>query len=181
MDVNNFGEKLKEAESWLQKEFTGIRSGQASPQLLDSVRVMSYGSLVPMNQVGNVSVEDARTLRVNVWDAGGVNAVEQAIRDAELGVSVASDSSGIRVFFPELTSERREQLLKLAKSKLEDARITVRSQRDEIMKHLDKEQKEGNISEDEKFSQKEKVQSFVAKTNKQLESLFQLKESELQK
>ena len=181
MDEQTFKTKLQEAETWLQKEYSGIRSGQASPQLLDSIKVESYGTIVPLQQVGNVSVEDARTLRVNVWDASGVAAVETGIREADLGVSVVADSSGLRVVFPELTTERRAQLLKLAKSKLEDARITVRSTRDDMMKKIDADQKEGTISEDEKFSKKETAQEAVDAINKKLESLYQQKETELQK
>ena len=173
--------RLQEAIVWLEKEFTSIRSGQASPQLLDSVKVESYGALVPMVQVGSVNVEDARTLRVSVWDAGSIGAVEQAIRDANLGVSVTTDSSGLRVIFPELTSERREQLTKLAKSKLEDARISVRSIRDEEMKEIDAAQKSGDISEDERFNRRDSVQTAVESVNKKLEALYQQKEAELQK
>jgi ribosome recycling factor len=171
--------RLQEAATWLQKEYAGIRSGQASPQLLDSIKVESYGALVPLNQVGSVNTEDARTLRVSVWDAGTIAAVEKAIQDANLGVSVATDSSGLRVIFPELTAERRDQLIKLAKSKLEDARITVRSVRDETIKEVDKEQKEGNISEDERFAHKENIQTEIDVINKELEALYQKKEAEL--
>ena len=173
--------KLKEVEEWLQKEYSGIRTGQASPMLLDAVKVESYGSYMPINQVGSVNIEDARTLRISVWDKSAVSAIEKAIREADLGISTASDSDGVRVIFPELTSERRTQLMKLAKAKLEDARISVRGVRDEIMKSLDKQQKDGDISEDEKFTQKEKVQSQVDATNRTLEALFDKKESELQK
>lgn len=176
---SNIEPKLKEAEVWLQNEYAGIRTGQASPGLLDSVKVMSYGAIVPLNQVGNVSVEDARTLRVSVWDAGTLGAVEQALREADLGVSVVSDSSGMRVMFPDLTVERRVQLSKLAKAKLEDARITVRSVRDDAMKSIDKQLKDGEISEDDKFAEKESVQELVEKTNRELETLFQKKELEL--
>jgi ribosome recycling factor len=172
-------QKLQEAKEWLQKEFAGIRTGQASPSLLDSVKVESYGSMMPLNQVGTVGVEDARTLRVSVWDASVVKAAEEAIRDADLGVSVTGDSSGLRVIFPELTSERREQLLKLAKSKLEDSRITVRALRDDAMKAIEKAEKAGEIGEDEKFSKKDAVQSVVDETNRSLEALFTQKETEL--
>lgn len=172
-------DRLQEAVSWLKKEYTGIRSGQASPQLLDGIRVESYGAVVPLNQVGSINVEDARTLRVSTWDAGSIGTVEKAIQEADLGVSVATDSSGLRVIFPELTAERRDQLIKLAKQKLEDARITVRSLRDETMKQIDKELKDGNISEDERFAEKENIQSQVENTNKELEALYTQKEAEL--
>ena len=173
--------KLQEVKEWLQKEFSGIRTGQASPGLLDSVKVESYGSKMPLNQVGTIGVEDARTLRVSVWDASVVKAAEDAIRDANLGVSVVGDSSGLRVIFPELTSDRREQLLKLAKAKQEDARISVRAVRDEAMKQIEKSEKDGDISEDEKFTKKDAVQSEVEKSNLALEALYAQKESELKK
>ncbi|NCT01985.1 ribosome recycling factor [Candidatus Parcubacteria bacterium] len=173
--------RLQEAKEWLQKEYSGIRTGQANPGLLDSIRVSSYGSMVPLNQVGSIGIEDARTLRLSLWDGSQVSAVEQAIRDADLGISVVTDSSGIRVIFPELTVERREQLLKLAKSRLEDARIAVRAVRDEIMKTIDKTEKAGEISEDEKFSKKESIQNAIDVINRELDALFVQKEHELKK
>lgn len=176
---NDIQGRLHEVKEWLQKEYAGIRTGQATPALLDGVKVESYGAHVPMNQVANVGTEDARTLRVSPWDPSTIPAIERAVQDADLGVSVATDSSGLRVIFPELTAERREQLLKLAKSKLEEARISVRGVRDEFMRDIDKREKSGDISEDEKFTEKETVQDAVEGMNKQLEELFQQKETEL--
>lgn len=181
MNMDRISEKLEEVVQWLQKEFASIRTGQASPALLDGVSVESYGSYMKMNQVGSVNVEDARTLRISVWDKQAVAAIERAIREADLGVSTVADSDGVRVIFPELTSERRVQLMKLAKSKLEDARISVRAVRDEVMKSIDKQQKDGEISEDERFTHKETIQSKVDATNRTLETLFIQKEAELQK
>lgn len=172
--------KLQETKEWLQKEYAGVRTGQASPALLDGVKVDSYGTKVPLNQVGSVGIEDPRTLRISTWDATQIPAVERALTEADLGVSIATDSSGLRVIFPELTSERRAQLLKLAKSKLEDARIAIRSVRDENMKQVDKDEKSGEISEDEKFARKEAVQASVDTINSELEQLFLKKEQELQ-
>ncbi|MCA9367375.1 ribosome recycling factor [Candidatus Kaiserbacteria bacterium] len=172
--------KLKAIETWLTGEFAGIRSGQASPAILDSIKIESYGALLPIQQVGSVSIEDARTLRIAPWDTTQVKAIETAISEANLGVSVATDSSGLRVIFPELTSERRDQLLKLAKQRLEDARIRVRHVRDDEMKSLDRAEKDGDISEDEKFTEKDKVQKVVDSTNTALEALFAKKETELQ-
>jgi ribosome recycling factor len=174
-------QRLQETKEWLQKEYSGIRTGQANPGLLDSVKVQSYGTFMPLNQVGSIGIEDARTLRLSLWDSGQVSAVEQAIREADLGVSIVADSSGVRVIFPELTVERREQLLKLAKSKLEDARIAVRAVRDETMKFIDKSEKAGEISEDEKFTKKESVQNAIDAVNREMEVLFTQKEQELKK
>lgn len=179
--MNDIEARLQSINEWLINEYNSIRTGQASPALLDGVKVESYGSLVPVNQVASVGSEDARTLRVSPWDTSLVRTLETAIRDADLGVSVVTDSSGLRVIFPELTGERRTQLLKLAKSKLEDARVSVRSCRDDIMKEIDRSQKEGEISEDEKFTQKESVQKKIDDANRGLEALYIKKESEIQK
>jgi ribosome recycling factor len=173
--------RLKEVITWLQKEFATIRTGQVTPVLLDSVRVESYGSFMPLQQIGSISVEDARTLRISVWDASVVPAVERSIRDAELGVSVSSDSSGVRVSFPDLTTERRMQLVKLAKAKLEEARVTVRSIRDDVMKEIDAAHKAGEIGEDDKFSKRDAVQKNVDVTNRTLEAHFEKKEAEISK
>jgi ribosome recycling factor len=142
--------------------------------------VESYGTSVAFQQVGSISIDDARTLRVSLWDSSQVAALEKAVREADLGVSVVSDSSGLRVIFPELTSERRVQLLKLAKSKLEESRVSVRSARDEAMKELERQFKANEISEDDKFSTKDLIQKKVEESNLKLESLFTKKEKELQ-
>lgn len=172
---------LAEVHQWLQAEFAGIRTGQATPALLDSIKVESYGSFLPLNQIGSIGVEDARTLRISPWEVSQVSAIERAIQEADLGVSTASDSAGVRVIFPELTAERRVQLQKLAKAKLEEARIRVRGSRDEAMKLIDKQFKDGDISEDERFAKKDGVQKLVDESNRTLEALFDKKDAELAK
>lgn len=174
-------QKFRDVSDWLAKEYTGIRTGQASVSFLDSIRVESYGSILPLQQVGSISIEDSRTLRVAPWDSGQITAIEKAVQEADLGVSVATDSAGLRIIFPELTSERRVQLLKLAKGKLEDSRVSVKAIRDDFMKEIEKQFKAGEIGEDEKFSQKDSIQKEVEETNRNLESLFNKKEAELQK
>ncbi len=178
-DIQNFETRAKEVTGWLEKEYMGIRTGQASPMLLDKIQVESYGANVPLQQVGNVSIEDPRTLRVSVWDASQVKAVETAITEADLGVSVSADSSGLRVIFPELTGERREQLLKLAKSKHEEARVSLRGARDDAIKEIEKLEKDGEMSEDERFDAKEKIQKSIDAHNKTLDEIFASKEKEI--
>jgi ribosome recycling factor len=164
---------------WLEREFAGVRTGRATPMLLDLVQVESYGTRVPIQQLGSISVEDARTLRISIWDKDAVKNVEKAIKEADLGVSVVADSAGIRVIFPELTGERRTQLLKLAKAKHEEARVSVRSARDEAMKEIDKLEKSGEMSQDDKFSTKENLQKKVDVFNIKLNELLELKEKEI--
>jgi len=165
--------------AWLRGEFSGIRTGQAAPGFLDNIRVDSYGTKVPINQVGSVGIEDARTLRVSPWDAGNIAAIERAIIDADLGVGVVTDSAGLRVTFPELTGERRAALLKLAGQKLEEARVRVRGAREERMKALDASVKNKEIGEDESRREKDKAQKLIDDANQKLESIFDEKEKEI--
>lgn len=163
----------------MKKEYQGIRTGMASPQLLDGVQVESYGQRMPLNQVGSVSIADPRSLLVTPWDASQVKAVEKAITVADLGVSLKTDEKGVRVFFPELTSERREILLKLAKEKMEQAKITLRGVRDEVVKDIDAKEKEGGMGEDDKFRFKAEMQKLVDAGNAAMEAVFAKKEKEI--
>lgn len=178
-DFSQFDRRTEEIIEWLSKEFSSIRTGSATPALLDGIQVESYGARVPMNQVGSVGVEDARTLRISTWDAGNVKAVEKAIQEADLGVSVAVDEKGLRVFFPELTVERRSQLLKIAKSKLEEARVSIRGARDEAMKIVDSKERDGELSEDGKFNAKEEMQKKITVINGKIDEIMFKKEKEI--
>ncbi|HEY4486924.1 MAG TPA: ribosome recycling factor [Candidatus Paceibacterota bacterium] len=169
-------DKIKE---WLQGEFSLIRTGRAAPAILDSIKVNSYGNMTPINHVGTVTVEDARTLRIAPWDKGHVKLIEKAINDAGLGLSVNSSEDGVRVIFPELTAERRAGLTKLAGTKLEEARVSLRQERDDVWGDIQKKEKEGTLTEDEKFRFKEDMQKIVDATNKELDGMLERKEREI--
>lgn len=176
---DTFNKGAKETVEWLTKEFSGIRTGRATPAILDGISVESYGTRMSLREIGSVGAEDARTLRISLWDSSQVKSVEKAIIDANLGLSVVTDDKGIRVVFPELTAERREQLTKLAKGKLEDARVAIRKARDEANKELDGAKKAGEMGEDDAFRAKADLQKRVDEANNALEALFEKKESEL--
>jgi ribosome recycling factor len=178
-DFKRFDARAAEIDAWLMREFSGIRTGRATPTLLDLVSVEAYGSKIPLNQVGSVSVEDPRTIRISVWDASLVREVEKGLTTADLGVSVVVDGSGLRVIFPMLTSERRVQLLKIAKGKLEEARVSIRGARDEAMKEIDALGKSGDMSEDDRFGAKEDLQKRVEACNRALEGHYDQKEKEI--
>ena len=178
-DFSSLNKKITDTEEWLKKEFQGIRTGRATPALLDSVQVDSYGSRVPLNQVGSVSVEDARTLRVVPWNQEQIKDIEKAVTDANLGVGIFSDEKGVRVSFPELTSERRQSLIKLSKDKLEEARISLRNERDVVWSDIQRKEKDGEISEDDKFRYKDEMQKLIDEGNKVLEELGDKKEKEI--
>ena len=178
-DFKIFEGKVAAAQQWLGREYGGPRTGRAAPALLDGLSVSAYGSMMPLKQVASVGVEDARTLRVSAYDAGLLKDIEKAISAANLGVGTSSDGANVRVTFPELTSERREQLVKLAKGKLEEARATVRVARDEAWKEIQTREKDGTLSEDDKFILKEDLQKKVDAANEELEKMFESKENEM--
>jgi ribosome recycling factor len=170
---------LAGTEGWLQKELGTIRTNRANPSILDSVLVDAYGSDMAINQVASVSNEDARTIRITPWDQSLVKAIEKSIIVANLGLSVAVDDKGIRVSFPELTGERRQEIVKMAKEKMEQAKIQVRRHRDEANADIDKKEKEGGMGEDEKFRFKTDVQKLVDESNKRIADLLDKKEKEI--
>ncbi len=178
-DFTALKSKLIGVHEWLAKEYTGIRTGRAAPALVDSIQIDAYGSRMPLKQSASVSVEDARTLRITPYDASQVKEVERAISTADLGVGISSDGASVRVSFPELTAERRETLIKLAKDKLEEARTSVKGARDEVWSDLQKQERDGEISEDEKFTGKDAMQKIVDDANKDLDALFTKKETEI--
>lgn len=171
--------KLASAKEWLLREYQGLRTGRATPAILDSIQVSAYGSMMPLKQVATIGVEDARSLRVQAFDPGIIKDIERAIQAADLGLGIGSDAAGVRVTFPELTGERREQLVKLAKGKLEEARTTVRGAREDCWKEIQDQEKEGVLSEDDKFRLKDEMQKKVDTANEDLGKVFEKKEAEM--
>jgi ribosome recycling factor len=178
-DFTKFKNKTKEIEEWLKKEFAGIRTGRAAISLLDNVLVESYGSKVPLSSVGNLSVEDARMIRISPWDASSVKEIEKALISSGLGVSVALDDKGVRVSFPELTAERRVEIVKHAKEKLEQSKVSIRMAREDVHKDIQGKEKVGGFGKDDVTRFKNDLQKLVDAANKNLEDLFTKKEKEI--
>lgn len=178
-DFSKFKKAITGAEEWLKKEFSGIRTGQASPALLDGVKVDSYGAQVPLSQVGSVATEGARTIRISPWDSSQIKDIEKAITIANLGVSVVVDDKGIRVNFPELTGETRTAIVKMAKERLEDGKKRIRIGRDEAMKDLKAKEKDGGMGEDELRRNEKEIQKMVDEANKKLDEHYTKKEKEI--
>lgn len=171
--------QIEQTKEWLSKEYTGIRSGRATPALLDNVQVEVYGSRLPLNQVANLGVEDARTIRVTPFDMGQLKEIEKAITDSNLGVGVSSDERGVRATFPELTSERREALGKLIREKLEEAKVSLRRVRDEVWDDIQKKEKDKEISADDKFRYKDDMQKLIDTGGAELDSIAERKRTEI--
>ena len=164
---------------WLKSEYRSIQTGRATPQVLDLVHIDMYGSRTPLAHAAGITIEDPRTIRVAPWDKSIIGQMEKAINDSDLGLSVSSDSEGLRVHFPSLTTETRTKLVKLLKDRLEDARVRVRALREETNKAIDGEAKDGAFGEDEQRKYREEMQKIVDQANLELEDIFQKKEKEV--
>lgn len=176
-DLANIKENLQKVVAWLKTEYSSVHTGQASPVILDSIKIESYGSFQPIKNVASIQVEDPRTLRVNPWDRNHVSLIDKAIVAADLGLSVSVDGNGMRVHFPQLTEETRARIVKALKQKLEDARVSVRKEREAAIKDI-----EANLaSEDAQKSTKEQLQKLVDEANRQLEEVFKTKEENTMK
>ncbi len=178
-DFSKLKTQIQETEEWLSRELAGVRTGRATPTLLDGVKPEAYGSRTSLRELGSVTVEDARTLRIIPWDKSLVKAIEKGITDANLGVGVATDDQGIRVSFPELTSERRDQLLKIAGERTEQAKVTLRTHRTDALKALEAAEKEGGMGEDEVKRLKGEVQKMIDAGNEALLAVLERKEEEI--
>jgi ribosome recycling factor len=178
-NFSNFKAELKKVEEFLSKEYTQLNIGRASPMVLDGISVSSYGSFVPLKNVANISIEDPKTLRIAPWDKTQIKDIEKAIIASNLGLSVATDDLGIRVIFPQLTTESRKTLVKVLKEKLEEQRITVRREREVVWRDVEAKEKKGEMTEDEKFRAKEELQKIIDETNGKLEANFEKKEKEV--
>jgi ribosome recycling factor len=163
----------------LRKEFAGLRTGRASASLLDPVMVDAYGSSVPLNQCGTVSVPEPRMLLVQVWDKALMKPVEKAIRDAGLGLNPQADGAAIRVPIPDLNEERRRELVKVAAKYTEQAKVSVRNVRRDGIDALKKLEKDGEISQDEQRKVQADIQALTDDTIKKVDDAFAQKEKEI--
>jgi ribosome recycling factor len=182
--VNQFSmadlrKRMNGALEVLRKEFAGLRTGRASVSLLEPINVPAYGSELPLNQVSTVSVPEARMLSVQVWDKGLVKAVEKAIRTADLGLNPSVEGTLIRVPIPELSQQRREELVKVAARYAEAARVAVRNVRRDGMEQLKKQEKDGALSQDEQHKTALQVQELTDAEIKQINEMLAAKEAEI--
>lgn len=179
-DIADMKRRMQGAVNVLHEEFSGLRTGRASASLLEPVVVDAYGSTMPLNPVGTISVPDPRLLTVQVLDRGLVKAVEKAIRDAGLGLNPQSDGGLVRVPVPELSQERRTELSKIAGKYAEKARIAVRNIRREGMDDLKQMEKDHDISEDDHERKSEEVQKATDEAIKQIDAGLVQKEKDIQ-
>ncbi|MEX0919017.1 MAG: ribosome-recycling factor [Candidatus Paceibacterota bacterium] len=170
-NLKELDDKITEAKRWLSAEFAGIRTGRATPALLDSIMVDSYGSRMAVSHVAAIGIEDARTLRITPWDKNQIGAIETAIAEANLGVSTSPDAVGLRVIFPDLTADRRKMLIKLIGEKLEEVRVSVRKERERLWTDIQSKERRGDLTEDDKFTLKDELQKKVDQASADFEKM----------
>lgn len=180
-DLNEIEKRMRSSLDGLKRELAGLRTGRASANLLDPVQVSVYGSKMPINQVATITVPEARMISVQVWDRSNIQAVDKAIREANLGVNPVVDGAVIRLPIPAPTAERRQELIKQAHKYTENHRIAVRNVRRDGMELLKKLEKDGKMSEDEHHKNSAKVQELTDKLIKEIDQTLQAKEAEIQK
>jgi ribosome recycling factor len=172
-------EKMKKTVEATRREFNGIRTGRASPALLDRITVDVYGTQLPLNQVATISVPEARLLMISPWDKGTIPAIERSIMKSDLGLNPSSDGNVIRLAIPQLTEERRRDLTRVVHRKAEEGKIAIRNVRREANEELKKLRKASDISEDDEKRAEERVQKLTDKYISEIERIQENKEQEV--
>jgi len=178
-DFSKIKKRAEETIEWFKNEISLLRTGRATPALVENIKVDYYGAKNLLKGIASISVEDAKTLRINPWDKDAINQIEQAIRSSELGIQPVTENDTVRVIFPELTEERRKSLLKVLSDKLEEARVSLRREREEVWDDIQEKEKNKEIGEDDKFRFKDDLQKIIDEANKKLEEICAKKELEI--
>ena len=179
LDIDDIQRRMDASLASLQTEFMGLRAGRASTGMLEPIMVDAYGSKMPMNQVGNISAPEPRLLTVSVWDAGMASSVEKAIRESDLGLNPSTEGNLIRVPIPDLSEERRKDMVKVAGRYAEACRVAIRNIRRDGIETVRKAEKEGLISEDDRHTQENQVQKLTDEFVKKVDDALSHKEKEI--
>ncbi|MFQ5492556.1 MAG: ribosome recycling factor [Candidatus Dojkabacteria bacterium] len=171
--------KFKEVVEFLGSELVGMRAGRASPALVENIQVEAYSQKMPLNQLANIIVVDATLITVKPWDKATIDAIEKALKAADLGIKVQADGEQLRLPIPPLTEERRQEYVKLMKTKLEESRIAIRQIRKDVLDGLEADQDRKLITEDDHTRLEKELQGLVDKYNDQIKEIGKDKEAEL--
>jgi ribosome recycling factor len=179
MNTNDLKIKLDKVLERLKTEIASLRTGRATPALVEDLEIDYYGSKTPLKAVASISVPEPRQILISPWDKNAIQPIERAIQASSLGLNPIADKDAIRLVIPQLTEERRKDLVKTLGKHLEEARIAVRREREEAVKEAEKKEKIGEISEDEKFREKSEIQKLIDEANKKIEEVGLAKEKEI--
>ncbi len=179
MDYNQIEDKMEKTIANLEENYAEIRAGRANPAILNKIKVDYYGVPTPINQVAGISVPEARMIVIQPWDASILKAIEKAILTSDIGINPNNDGKLIRLTFPELTEERRKDIVKDIKKLSEEAKIAIRSIRRDAMDLAKKEQKDGNMTEDEEKQAEDKIQKLTDKKVAEIDEISSKKEKDI--
>lgn len=179
MEIKDFETKMEKSLSNLENEYVSIRAGRANPHILDSITVEYYGAPSSLQSVANVSVPEARVIQIQPWEASLIKEIEKAIMASDIGITPSNDGRIIRLVFPELTEERRKELVKDVKKKAENAKVAIRNIRRDANDAIKKEQKANEISEDEGKQLEDKIQKLTDKYIALIDNLMEAKSKEI--
>lgn len=174
-----FEEARIEATGWFSSEIVGMRTGRVTPDLVERIPVEHYGSRTPLKGLASINNLDARTLVVAPWDGGAAGAIEKALSEANLGAQPNLDGQIIRLVFPSLTEEMREQTIKMLHKKIEEARVRLRQARDDALKLLREEREEGSVTEDDFYATKKRLDELIDEANAEIEKIADKKEEDI--
>lgn len=177
--IDQHKEHFNKAIEHLKSEVAGLRTGRATPALVEDVMIEAYGGKQPLKAVASITVSDAKTLAVEPWDKSLLAAVEAGIRQSDVGINPVNDGKLIRLPLPDLTSERRQELIKLLHQKLENARVSIRKIREDVRSVIQKQEKDKTIGEDEKFKLFEALEKMVKEYNEKVKKMGEEKEREI--
>lgn len=177
--LNETGDKMKRVSEALRREFAGLRAGRATPALLERIMVDYYGVQTPINQLANISVPEPRLLVIQPWDKTIMPNIEKAILKSDLGITPANDGTVIRLVVPQLTEERRQELVKNVRKSAENGRVAVRNIRREANENIKKLEKKGEISEDESRRTQDEVQKLTDEAIREVDRILAAKEKEI--
>jgi len=177
--IDDHKEEFNKTLEHFKNELGGIRTGRANPALIENVIINAYGNKMPINQLANINVADAKSMTVEPWDKNLLKDVEKAISEANLGLTAANEGNFIRVKVPEMTEESRKNLVKLLKEKTEDTRISIRNTRDKVKEEISKQEKNKEITEDDKYKLQKELDEVTNNYNEQIKELAQHKEEKI--
>ncbi|TSC72046.1 MAG: ribosome recycling factor [Parcubacteria group bacterium Gr01-1014_70] len=177
--LKKFSDELTEIKEWFGHEVSSLRTGRATPALVEDIYVEYYGTKMPLKQVASISAPDARSLLIQPWDTSALEAISKAIENSSLHVVPIADGDHIRLSLPQLTEERRKDILKVLNTKAEEARVRARRVRDDVWKVIQQQEKDKAVSEDEKYRAKDELQKQIDVFHNDLETLREKKEKEI--
>jgi ribosome recycling factor len=177
--LNEADSKMDKSVGATREEFAAIRAGRAHPNMFSKIVVDYYGSPTPLQQLASFTAPEARTILIQPYDMGAMNAIEKAIRDSDLGVNPANDGRVLRCAFPELTEERRKEYIKVAKTKAEEGRVAIRNLRRTAKQHLEKLEKDGEVGKDDVVGAEKRLDGLTKQHTDAVDEMLKHKEAEL--